>query len=88
MPMLLTRREPDHVTGPNWLDGATPALHETAASRHDEGLTQRVGVPGCASAGLERDAGGEYAGRSVCLNQGVDAYGAGEILGRPFARGL
>jgi hypothetical protein len=86
--MLLARRKPDHITGTNLFSRATPALHKTAASRHDEGLAQGVGVPGGASAGLEGDAGGEYAGRSVCLDQGVYAYGAGEIFGGAFAGGL
>jgi len=38
MPMLFARREPDHVTGPDLLDGATPTLRETAASGYDQGL--------------------------------------------------
>src|SRR5271166_1877254 len=84
-PMLLTRREPDHVTGPDLLDGATPALCEAAASRHDQGLAQWVGVPCCPSAGLERDTGTNYACRSICLEQGVDAHCAGKILDRSFA---
>src|SRR5208337_5202175 len=38
VPMFLTRREPDHVTRPNFLYRAFPALHEAAASRHDQYL--------------------------------------------------
>src|SRR5262249_36229009 len=57
VPVLLTRREPDHVTGPDFLDRAAPALGQAAASRHDQGLAQRVGVPRRPSAGLERDTG-------------------------------
>ena len=45
VPMLLARREPDHVPRPNLLDRASPALCQAAASRHDQGLAQRVGVP-------------------------------------------
>src|SRR5207244_11498605 len=45
VPMLLTRRAPDHVTGPNLLDRTAPALHQAAAGRHDQCLTQRMGVP-------------------------------------------
>src|SRR2546427_12050210 len=40
MPMLFTGREPDHVTRPNFLDGASPALCQAAASRHNKGLTR------------------------------------------------
>src|ERR1700688_1745828 len=57
MPMLLARREPDHVTRPDLIDRASPALREAVASRHDQGLAQRVGVPGCPSGWLERDTG-------------------------------
>ena len=65
VPMLLTRRDPDHVTRPNLLDRAAPALHPAAASRHDQSLAQRVGVPGRPGAGLERDAGAEPPRRIV-----------------------
>ncbi len=85
VPMLLARREPDHVARPNFLDRAAPALHPAAASRHDQGLAQRVGVPCCPSAGLERDTGARRACRIVRLEQGVDADRAGEPISRPFA---
>src|SRR5438067_4990530 len=38
VPMLLTRREPDHVTWPDLLDRAAPALGPAAAGGHDQGL--------------------------------------------------
>ena len=53
MPMFLTRRDPDHVTRPNFLDRAAPALYQAAASRHDQSLAQRVGVPRRPGAGLK-----------------------------------
>src|ERR1039457_2379919 len=55
VPMLLARREPDHVTRTNFFDRAAPALHASAASRHDQRLTQRMGVPCGAGAGFKRD---------------------------------
>src|SRR5208282_4164894 len=55
VPVFFTRREPDYVTRPDLLDRATPALGEAAAGSHDQGLAQRVGVPGGSSARLERD---------------------------------
>src|ERR1019366_7203231 len=82
--MLLTRRKPDHVAGPDLLDGATPAPGETAASRHDQGLAQRVGVPSRPSTGLERNTGTDYACRSVWLKQRVNAHHAGKPIGRSF----
>jgi hypothetical protein len=55
------QQEPDHVPRPKLLDRASPALCQAAASRHDQRLGQRVGVPCCPSAGLERDTGAEHA---------------------------
>ena len=65
--MPLARREPDHVARPDLLDRATPALGEPGAGRHDQGLTQRVGVPRRARAGLEGDGGGAGARRILRL---------------------
>ena len=45
VPVLLTRREPDHVARPNFLDRPAPALCPAATGRHDQGLAQRMGVP-------------------------------------------
>ena len=85
VPMLLTRREPDHVAGPDFLDRPSPALRAAAARRDDEGLSERVGVPCGSSAGLERDAGADHACRIGRIEQRIDAHRAGEILGGPFA---
>lgn len=57
MPMLLTRRKPDHVAGMDGLDGSSPALREAGAGGDDEGLAQWVRVPCGPGARLERDAG-------------------------------
>ena len=88
VPMLLTRRERDHVAGPDLLDRATPALSAAAACRHDQRLAQRVGVPGGPGAGLERDAGAERHAPDRGLEERVDADRAGELLGWSFAGGL
>src|SRR4051794_3089762 len=53
VPMLLIRRAADHVSWPNFFDRASPALYEAAASRHDQGLAERVSVPRSPRAGLE-----------------------------------
>jgi hypothetical protein len=53
MPVLLVGREPDHVTGTNFLDGAAFALGPPAACRHDEILAEGVSVPCGAGAGFE-----------------------------------
>src|ERR1700730_2110486 len=45
MPVLLAGREPDHITRPDLLDRTSPPLCQAAASRDDEGLTERMRVP-------------------------------------------
>jgi hypothetical protein len=65
MPVLFTRKDRDHVTRPYLLDRPTPALHETAASRHDQSLAERMGVSGRARAGLEGDISAAGARRLV-----------------------
>src|SRR5215471_12274763 len=45
VPMLLARRNPDDVTGPNFLDRASPALCPATTSRHKQSLPQRMSVP-------------------------------------------
>ena len=56
VPVLFAGRDPDHVAGPDFLDGAAPALHATAAGCHNQGLAERMRVPQRPRAGLERDA--------------------------------
>src|SRR5208283_6137476 len=55
VPVLLAGREPDYVAGADLLDRTAPALGASAAGGDDEGLAERVGVPGGACAGLEGD---------------------------------
>src|SRR2546427_5543317 len=85
VPMLLARRERDHVTRPNLLDRASPALGAAATCRHDQRLAQRVRVPCPPSARLERHARADDPCRIGGFEQRIDAYRAGEILRRTFA---
>jgi len=55
--MLLSGRDPDHITGPDLLDRAGFALSPATASRDDESLTNRMRVPCSPRARLERYAG-------------------------------
>ncbi len=65
-------------------DATTPALYQTGTSHHNQILAQRVSVPRGGGARLERDTGTDCTCRSVRLEQGIDAYIAGEILDRAF----
>src|SRR5881396_856615 len=88
MPMLLAWRARDNITRSNDLDRPAPALHIAAAGSDDQGLAQRVGVPCAAGAWLERYVGTARTRWCRRLEKRVDAYGAGEILGRPSRRRL
>src|SRR5438309_11358040 len=88
MPMLLARRAPDHIAGPDDLDRAAPALNEPAARGDNQRLTERMRVPIAARARLERHVGAARARRSGSLEKLVDAYRAREIFGGPSGRGL
>src|SRR5258707_202762 len=57
MPVFLTRRNPHHISWPDFLDGITPALHPARASRHDQGLTERTRMPCRPGTGLGGDVG-------------------------------
>src|SRR6266567_1238779 len=72
MPVLLARREPDHITGSNLLDRSPFALNPAAASRDDESLTERMPVPCSPRARLEGHAGTLNECRIGCLKERVD----------------
>ena len=72
MPVLLARREPDHIAGPDFLDGSSLALNPAAARRDDESLTERMRVPCGPRARLKRYAGALNKRRFRCLKQRID----------------
>ena len=64
VPVLLARGEPDDVAGAELLDRAAAGRRaRPEARRDDEGLAERMGVPGGARARLEGDARRRDAGR-------------------------
>src|SRR5207247_5625351 len=66
--------------------GTSRALHEAATGRHNERLAERMGMPGCAGAGLEGNARTLHAPGSACLEQRLDAHVPGERFLRSLAR--
>lgn len=88
MPVFLARGKPDYVAGADFLDGSALALGPAAAGGDYEGLAEGMCVPGCSSTGLEGHAGGGGACGRVCLEQWVDADGAGKPIGGAFDGGL
>src|SRR5438132_24618 len=85
MPMLLTRRAPHDIARPNLLFWTSLALHPATPGRYDQGLPERMDVPCCPGAGLERDTDAEHPCRLGCLEQRVNTDSAGKILVRSFA---
>jgi hypothetical protein len=55
MPVFFPGWKPDDVTWPNFLDRSYPALHPAATGGDDEGLAQRMSVPGGSGCRFERD---------------------------------
>src|SRR5215210_3720330 len=88
VPMLLSRREPDHITRPNFLNMSAVTLNPATTSRDNESLTKWMRVPCSACAGLERNAGTLNPCRLWRLKKWIDPYSACEPVRWPLARGL
>src|SRR4051812_2827315 len=88
MPVLLAGRKPHDIAGPDFLDRPALALHPAKAGRHDQGLPERMAMPGGSRAGIEGDVRTAPTGGIRGFEQRIDADAAGEIIRRPFARGL
>src|SRR5262249_8940043 len=82
MPMLLTGRDPDYVARLDFFNRSAPALHSAACRDHDQGLAQRVGVPGSPSARLECYASALNTRWFRRLKKWIDTNGSGKPLCR------
>ena len=69
MPVLLARRYPDDVAGPDFPDGSALGLHAADARDHVQRLPKRMRVPGGPRAGLEelRELHTSRAGAAVAM---------------------
>src|SRR5439155_26174272 len=64
---------------------STRRLHPAAASRHDQGLAERVDVQRGTAAGLESDAAARSALWMARIEQRIDPDRAGEVVCRSLA---
>jgi hypothetical protein len=85
MPVLLSGREPDHITRPDLLDRSTFALSPATACCDDECLSQRMRMPGSPRPRLERDTRTLNQCRLRRLEKRIDPYRASEPLQRPLS---
>src|SRR5689334_9411209 len=83
VPVLLTGRKPDHITGPDLLHWSAFVLGPTAPCRYDESLAERVCVPRCSGARLKSHTRALDKGRIRRLKKWINPYGAGEPIGWP-----
>ena len=88
VPVLLVRREPDHITRPDLLNGSAFMLSPAAACRDNERLPQRMGVPCSPRTGLKRDTGALNQCGIGRLEQRIDPNGASKPIRRPFTGSL
>src|SRR4030095_11956995 len=80
--MLLTRRKPDHIAWPDFLDRAAPTLRQPKTGGHDQRLTEWMCMPGGAGTRLERDTRATNTCGFGCLEQRVNSDSAGKIFSR------
>src|SRR5205823_3827515 len=67
VPMLLVRRKPDDIAGPDFLDRSAVALRPAKAGSDDQCLTERMRMPCGAGTRLEGDARAMHTRRFWCL---------------------
>ena len=69
MPVFLSGRKPDDVARADLLFRTTLDLDPAAAGCDDQSLSQRMRMPGGASAGLERNRSTAHTGRCAALER-------------------
>ena len=78
MPVLFARSKEHDVTGPNRLDRPPVTLHASEPGQDQDGLPERMGVPGRPRARLEGDGGARE--RAAAGERRVDPNVAGKII--------
>jgi len=88
MPMFLAGRYPNDIAGSDILLWASFRLHPAHAEGDNQGLAQRMRMPGRSCAGFECHDGAANAGGLATFEAHVDPDPTGEILRRTFRRWL
>lgn len=88
VPVLFARREPNHITGMDFLNRAALSLCQTTPGSNYQGLAKWVSVPGSTGFGFKCNDCANCASRGICLEKRVYSYCTGKIFFRPFARRL
>jgi hypothetical protein len=85
VPMLLSRREPNHISGVNFLYRTAFPLSPSATCCDDQCLSERMGMPGGARSRFKCDAGSANERRVGCLEKRVNTDSSGKPVCRTFA---
>src|SRR5579871_1687589 len=88
MPVLLPRREPNHISRPDLFNRSAIPLCPAQAPSNDQSLTQRMRMPRRPSARLKGNARTLYERRIWRLKKWIDPYSPREPVGGTFDRGL
>ncbi len=84
VPVLLTGRNPDNISLPDFVHGIAPALHPAVSLCYDQNLPQRMRVPRSPGAGLKDNPCAGHPCRRVCLEGRVDLHRTAEVISRPW----
>src|SRR5437667_9500643 len=88
MPVFFTRREPDYIAWPDFLDRSAFALRPPKAGHDDQRLTKRMRMPCGTSTRLESDPRAANTRGLGRLEQRINPHSAGKPISWSFARRL
>ena len=80
VPMLLARRYPNDIAGPDLLPRSAVGLHPAQAGSNDQRLTERVRVPVCACTGFKRHSRAADACGGHSFERHVEPDDSGEVV--------
>jgi hypothetical protein len=83
--MLLSRGEPNHISGVNFLYRTAFPLSPPATCRDNQCLSERMRMPGGTRSRLKGDAGTSNERRVGCLKERVNTDSSGKPVCRTFA---